>query len=307
MRRELRFLHTVALLCLLGMASHARVTDLEQQLRDQYQGKTFLLRGFYTGDRLRYDATASPVGAATVGEWTVDGFVQLYDVRISDSTLKIRARRMTVSVERNGFQFHVEGNSKKHNKGPKKSEALEIEVALPQVNSSAEEVDAALSKVFLTGQDNFVDLVPDYWKFCVAQGLAGKSENCRFSPDLAAVPGVTSPISGNSSAEVTGSTAGGVSRLGRGVSPPRLIYQQEPEFSESARQAKYHGVVTLGLVVNDEGLPTKIHIVSPLGFGLDAKAVQAVKTWRFKPAEKDSHPVPAEIAVEVDFRPESEN
>lgn len=301
MRRDLRFLHTAALLCFLGMAAHAHGTDLEQQLRDQYQGKIFLLRGFYTGDRLRYDPTAALVGDAAVGEWTVDGFVQLYDVRISDHGLKIRARRMMVSVERNGFQFHVEGNPKKHNKGPKKSESLEIEVALPQVNSSAEEVDAALSKVFLTGQDNFVDLVPDYWKFCVAQGLAGKSETCRFSPDLAAVPGITPPISSNPPAELAGSTAGGVSRLGPGVKPPRVIYQQEPEFSESARQAKYHGVIVLGLIVNDEGLPTKIHIVSPLGFGLDAKAVQAVKTWRFNPAEKDGHPVPAEIAIEVDF------
>lgn len=301
MRRELRFLHTLALLCFLGMAAPAHGTDLEQQLRDQYQGKTFLLRGFYTGDRLRYDATASPVGAATVGEWTVDGFVQLYNVRISDSTLKIRARRMTVSVERNGFQFHVEGNSKKHNKGPKKSEALEIEVALPQVNSSAEEVDAALSKVFLTGQDNFVDLVPDYWKFCVAQGLAGKSENCRFSPDLAAVPGVTSPISGNPSAELTDSTVGIVSRLGRGVNPPRVIYQQEPEFSEAARQGKYQGTITLGLLVDTSGIPTNIHILSPLGCGLDAKAVQAVKRWRFRPAEKDGQPVAVQIEVEVDF------
>jgi TonB family protein len=45
--------------------------------------------------------------------------------------------------------------------------------------------------------------------------------------------------------------------------------------------------MTLMLVLNREGVPTNIRIATPLGCGLDAKAVQAVGGWRFKPAEKD--------------------
>ena len=59
--------------------------------------------------------------------------------------------------------------------------------------------------------------------------------------------------------------------------------------------------MSMGLIVDKEGHPHNIHILSPLGAGLDAKAVQAVATWKFQPAEKDGEPVAVQIAVEVDF------
>jgi periplasmic protein TonB len=64
---------------------------------------------------------------------------------------------------------------------------------------------------------------------------------------------------------------------------------------------KYQGTGVLGLTVNQEGVPTKVYVLTPLGCGLDAQAVRAVEGWRFKPAEKDGQPVSVEIAVEVDF------
>jgi periplasmic protein TonB len=98
-----------------------------------------------------------------------------------------------------------------------------------------------------------------------------------------------------------GGTGGGIFHVGGGVSPPRAIYQPEPEFSEEARKAKYQGVCTLGLIVGTDGRPTNIRVLSSLGMGLDEKAIEAVKNWKFEPAMKDGHPVRVEIAVEVDF------
>lgn len=98
-----------------------------------------------------------------------------------------------------------------------------------------------------------------------------------------------------------GGVGGGVFHVGGGVSPPRTIYAPEPEFSEEARKAKYQGVCTLGLIVGTDGRPSNIRVLSSLGMGLDEKAIEAVKTWRFEPAMKDGHPVRVEIAVEVDF------
>jgi TonB family protein len=96
-------------------------------------------------------------------------------------------------------------------------------------------------------------------------------------------------------------TGGGVFRPGRGVTPPRPIYSPDPEFSEEARKAKYQGTCTLMIVVATDGRPTNIRVVNSLGMGLDEKAIETVRTWRFEPGQKDGHPVNVEMAVEVDF------
>ncbi|MGA9389690.1 MAG: energy transducer TonB [Candidatus Sulfotelmatobacter sp.] len=96
-------------------------------------------------------------------------------------------------------------------------------------------------------------------------------------------------------------TGGGVFRPGRGVTPPRPIYSPEPEFSEEARKAKYQGTCTLMIVVDTDGKPINLRVVNSLGMGLDEKALETVRTWRFEPGLKDGHPVKVEMAVEVDF------
>jgi TonB family protein len=96
-------------------------------------------------------------------------------------------------------------------------------------------------------------------------------------------------------------TGGGVFRPGRGVTPPRPIYSPDPEFSEEARKAKYQGTCTLMIVVSADGHPINIRVVNSLGMGLDEKAIETVRTWRFEPGQKDGHPVNVEMAVEVDF------
>jgi len=96
-------------------------------------------------------------------------------------------------------------------------------------------------------------------------------------------------------------TGGGLYRPGMGASLPRAIYTPDPEFSEEARKAKYQGTCTLMIVVATDGRPTNIRVVNSLGMGLDEKAIEAVKTWRFEPGQKNGHPVNYEMAVEVDF------
>ncbi len=99
-----------------------------------------------------------------------------------------------------------------------------------------------------------------------------------------------------------GGIGGGVFRVGGGVSAPRPLYDPEPEYSEEARKAKYQGVCVLMLVVGPDGRPRDIHVASSLGLGLDEKAIEAVKTWKFEPAMKDGKPVAVAINVQVDFR-----
>jgi periplasmic protein TonB len=99
-----------------------------------------------------------------------------------------------------------------------------------------------------------------------------------------------------------GGIGGGVFRVGGGVSAPRPVSTPDPEYSEEARKAKYQGTCVLWLVVGPDGRPRDIKIARSLGLGLDEKAIEAVRQWRFEPAMKDGKPVAVQINVEVSFR-----
>jgi TonB family protein len=94
----------------------------------------------------------------------------------------------------------------------------------------------------------------------------------------------------------------GIFHLGEsGVSAPKPLYTPEPEFSEEARKAKYQGVVTLDIVVGPDGRVHNAKVVHSLGMGLDEKAIETVRTWKFDPAKKDGRAVACAFNVEVDF------
>ena len=98
-----------------------------------------------------------------------------------------------------------------------------------------------------------------------------------------------------------GGFGGGVFRVGGGVTAPRVISDPSPEYSDEARKAKYEGTVILWLIVDSYGKPRDVKVARSLGMGLDEKALEAVRTWKFKPAMKDGTPVAVEVNVEVNF------
>jgi TonB family protein len=87
-----------------------------------------------------------------------------------------------------------------------------------------------------------------------------------------------------------------------GVSPPTLIEKHEPQYSETARQARLNGSVELTVVVDETGGPRDLRVTRSLGLGLDEEAIKAVRTWRFRPGTKEGHPVPVIATVQVNFR-----
>jgi TonB family protein len=93
----------------------------------------------------------------------------------------------------------------------------------------------------------------------------------------------------------------GIFHVGEGVSAPRALYTPEPEFSEEARKAKYQGVVVLNIIVGPDGRVHNPRVVRSLGMGLDEKAIEGVKTWKFDPSKKDGRAVAVEMNIEVAF------
>jgi TonB family protein len=99
-----------------------------------------------------------------------------------------------------------------------------------------------------------------------------------------------------------GLTGGGAMHVGGGVSAPELIYSVDPEFSDEARRAKYQGVVVLSIIVDAQGNVQRARVIRPLGMGLDEKALEAAKQYRFKPSTYQGKAVPVEVNIEVNFR-----
>lgn len=85
--------------------------------------------------------------------------------------------------------------------------------------------------------------------------------------------------------------------------PPRVIKKPvEPQCSDKAIRDHISGLVKLRAVVGTDGHVRDVEIVRGVGWGLNESAVEAVRTWEFKPGTKDGAPVEATAPIEIDFR-----
>jgi len=94
----------------------------------------------------------------------------------------------------------------------------------------------------------------------------------------------------------------GVNRVGNGISPPVVLYKVDPTYTEEARSARYSGTVVLQVIVDPGGFARDIKVVRSLGMGLDDKAIEAVRKWKFRPGYKNGQAVAVQATIEVNFR-----
>jgi TonB family protein len=83
--------------------------------------------------------------------------------------------------------------------------------------------------------------------------------------------------------------------------PPIATYVPAAEFSDEARRKKIQGIAIVSALVTEEGLATDLHVEKSLGYGLDEKALQCIRKYRFQPAVKDGVPIAARVTVEINF------
>jgi protein TonB len=99
-----------------------------------------------------------------------------------------------------------------------------------------------------------------------------------------------------------GGTGGGPYRPGSGVEPPEIVREVKPTYTELARSRGVTGEVVLDVVVLRDGSVGQVRVVKSLGSGLDERAVEAVRQWRFAPARRLGQPVDVQVEVAVEFR-----
>jgi len=135
--------------------------------------------------------------------------------------------------------------------------------------------------------------VAKLWKEYLAE-LLGASET--GGPSLA--PSTV----GQHACSLTAPDEGPVYQVGPGVTQPQVLFNPQPEYSDDARKRKINGEVDMCIIVGRDGLVHAAAVTKPLDASLDEKALEAVRTWKFRPATNSGSPVAVRLALQVWFR-----
>ncbi len=237
-------------------------------------GKALFLRGFYLNNDLKYDEAGRVEGTPKVGDWTVAAV----------NVLKVE-RRAPDEIELNGVRVAVRYNPDAHEfqRHALNDEKVRVVVKDP---GDAKKLEAAFAAMFSVGIDPALQrAMPDYWRHYFDPALAWPQDALNGQTIYAMY--------------------GGANRTGKNeatdVSEPKVEHRVDAKYGEFAVRDKVQGALQLRLVVDASGMPQRIAVSRPLGYGLDANAVEAVKKWRFAAGVKDGSPVATGLLTEQQF------
>lgn len=274
----------VLVLLLVGTVS-AFGEDLEKALNDKYKDKVLVLRHPFESPSQEFDASGEVKGHKSEGAWTLYGRVLVEKFKIKDDRLELNGARLA-------YQFDP---TKKQLVPHKSGGKLTVRIQLQKPLSSLEEATDVLAKVFALTPDDVVKSAPEYWQHYLETQLGLAKEKTPGTN-----PGESSTAILKKQAESKGEIVYSVD--GNVVTAPKVKYQPEPDFSKEARKNNFQGTAGLNVVVDRTGAIQQVQIVRPLGMGLDEKAVQGARAWRFSPATKNGQPVAVTVYIEIEFR-----
>jgi len=275
-------------------------SDVEASLRSRYEQKILMLRNFYQDGHLQYDSTGVAKGNPHPGSWTV-ARLGITKVRLKPDKLEVEGTRIAESYETKLLKFVPVRTSN------------QVRITIDRDSRFA--LETAVSQVFLDSSEKFVDLVPSYWKAFVGGQVEfvpqSTGKPCYRIKGLSLISASGKPWKWceedakekrASDTQPESPATNPVFKVGDGITAPTPLHTPDPSYLPLARQAGIQGTTVLQLVVTEQGTVDNVQIVRPQGFGLDDVAVEAVKTWTFKPALRNGQPVPVQISVEVNFR-----
>jgi len=257
------------MLCLYRAAfAQAPAADPQVQLATTLVGKALFLRGFYLNNDLRYDAAGRVQGTPKAGDWTVAAV----------NVLRVE-RRGPREIELDGVRAAIRYNADAHEfqRHPLNDEKMKIVV---EDAGDVRGFQAAVAAMFAVGIDPELQrAMPDLWRHYFDPNLAWPQD---------ALSGQTIyPLFGQDQA--------------KDVTPPKVDHSVDAKFTSFAERDKVRGVLQLRMVVDAEGVPHRISVARPLGYGLDERAVEAMAKWRFTPGMREGKPVATAVVAEQEF------
>jgi TonB family protein len=224
-------------------------------------GRALILRSFYAANNLAFDATGRVEGTPKSTDWT------LADVNVLKA-----ARRGPETIELEGVRVAI--------RHPLNDDKMKLLLTQPP-NPSVRGMEGYFNAIFSIGIDPALQRsMPAYWRHY-------------FDPTVAWPP--------DALAGTTVFAMYGQPDQPKDVTGPVLAHKTDAEFTDPARHDNVKGPVQLRLVVDAAGLPQRIAVTRPLGYGLDERAAESIAKWRFTPAMRAGKPVAAGIVVNLDF------
>jgi len=88
----------------------------------------------------------------------------------------------------------------------------------------------------------------------------------------------------------------------QGMKPPKATSAPDPKFPDLPADAEPRGTVVMLIGITAKGRVDPVRVLRSDEPAFEKSAVDTVKKWKFKPAEKDGHPVPVQVTVEMKFQ-----
>jgi TonB family protein len=303
---SLRF-GVILLTCCLFPAL-AGADEVEQALKQQFEGKILVLRHPLQGSSQEYDAEGKVLKGGDEGPWTVYSGVLIDKIALSQDKLRFDGRRMLFLFQNEQLTL-MEFKRLKDRKDPPFPPAMKLEIALNSALDSAEQARTVMGRVFALNTTDFLDSVPEFWRGSLTDQLIYdplEKQEAEFQwrkppPNVRKTAQEAAPDAPKAKEDNHGVDNQDVLRVGKEVKAPKATYTPEPKFSEIARYEKFQGIVVLNVVIGKDGNVHSVRVIRPLGLGLDDSARSMVQTWRFHPALRDGQPVAVEVNIEVSF------
>jgi TonB family protein len=263
-----------------GAAGAGTAGDAELAAARTWVGRALFVRGFYGANELRYDVAGRVEGAPRAVDWTLAGM----DVQAVE-------RRSPQLIELDGVRVAIRYNpdNRLFERHPQKDEKMKVLVATsalagagPGTGLGPSAFEQVLGAIFSVGIDPAMQrAMPEFWKRY-------------FDPKLAW------PVDGLEGQTVYGLPGQPVLPPGELVNPV-VTHKADAGYTPEAEHDKVRGTVGIRLVVDASGSARRVTIVRPLGYGLDAKAAEALAKWRFEPARRQEKTVPAVVELAEEF------
>jgi len=232
--------------------------------------KALFLRGFYLSNTLDYDATGRLQGTTPkVGDWTLAAV----------NVMKVE-RRGTDEIELDGVRVAIRYNADAHEfqRHPLNDEKMRLMV---KDAGDVKQLEAAFAAMFAVGIDPVLQrAMPDYWRHYFDPTLAWPQDALNGQTIYALY---------------------GAADQAKDVIAPKVEHRVDAKYGKFAVRDKVQGTLQLRAVVGADGVPQRIAVARPLGYGLDASAVEAMTKWRFAPGTKNESAVATGVVVEQQF------